>query len=58
MALNEEAEEDDADLDNYMDALDKELAAESKVETLPSVPTSEPKRERAKESTKRIAELE
>ena len=58
MALNEEAEEDYGDLDDYMDALDKDLAAESQTQTLPSAPTSEPVREKAKETTGRVAELE
>ena len=58
MALNEEAEEDDGDLDSYMDALDKELAAENTASALPSAPSSEPNRVKAKEPAKRVAELE
>ncbi|KAK8823212.1 hypothetical protein WA538_002360 [Blastocystis sp. DL] len=58
VALNEEAEEDDGDLDSYMDALDKELAAENTASALPSAPSSEPNREKAKEPAKRVAELE
>ena len=58
MFLDEETEKDYGDLDDYMDTLDKDLAVESKAETLPSAPTSEPVREKAKEETKRVAELE
>lgn len=58
MFLEEETEKDYGDLDDYMDALDKDLAVESKVEALPSAPTSEPVKEKAKEETKRVAELE